>query len=244
MILLKCVKLNKAFGGVKAINNVSVQVSKGELCSIIGPNGAGKTTLFNLLTGYHPADSGKIFFKDTDITSWSIHGRARLGISRAFQVSSIFESMTIIENIRTALISRSGKALTFMCSAKKFLKEETLEILGICGLMGKRDAFAGKLSQGDKKLLELGIAIGGSPELLFLDEPTAGMSGEEALRTMEIISSLSQSRNLAILFTEHDMDVVFEYSQRITVLHQGTIIAEGNPQTVRSNPEVQRVYLG
>jgi len=244
MHLLKGIDLNKSFGGLKAINNVSLHVTGGELCSIIGPNGAGKSTLFNLLTGYHPVDSGKIFFKDKEITSWSIHRRARLGVARAFQVSSIFESMTVMENIRTALIAQAGKAVTFFRPAKTLVKQETWEILETCGLLEKRDTIAANLSQGDKKLLELGIAIGGSPDMLFLDEPTAGMSAEEGLRTMQIIASLNRNKKLTILFTEHDMDVVFGYSQRVTVLHQGTIIAEGDPEAIRSNSEVQRVYLG
>jgi len=243
-IILKVEKLNKAFGGLQATNNVNYKMTPRELSAIIGPNGAGKSTLFNLLTGYHSVDSGNIFFKGINITNWLPHKIARLGIARAFQVSNIYPRLTTYENVRQAILSQQKKTLNFFTPAHRLAKKETQELLDITGLSQQANMIAGSLAQGDKKRLELAIALGNKPELVFLDEPTAGMSGEETHETMELVKRLNQEIGLTILFTEHDMSVVFGYARRLTVLHQGTVIAEGTPEEVRENEEAQKVYLG
>ena len=244
MAILKVEHLNKAFGGLLATCDVSYEMQTGELSAIIGPNGAGKSTFFNLLTGYHKADSGRVFFQGKDITNQPPHRISRLGIARAFQVSNIYLALTTYENVRQAVLAQQKKTLNFFTPARRLAKQETLELLEVTGLAEHADRVAGNLSQGDKKRLELAIALGSKPELLFLDEPTAGMSGEETHETMKLVKRLNQELELTILFTEHDMSVVFGYARRLTVLHQGAIIAEGSPEKVRSNEMAQKIYLG
>jgi len=244
MAILKVEHLNKAFGGLQATNDVSYEMQTGELSGIIGPNGAGKSTFFNLLTGFYKVDSGRIFFQGKDITNWPPHRISRLGIARAFQVSNIYPALTTYENIRQAILAQQKQTLNFFTPARRLAKKETQELLEVTGLSQFADMIAGTLSQGDKKRLELAIALGSKPELLFLDEPTAGMSGEETHETMNLVKRLNQEMDLTILFTEHDMSVVFGYAKRLTVLHQGSIIAEGSPEEVRKNETAQKVYLG
>ena len=242
--ILQLVELNKAFGGLQAIFNCSYQMGYGEFSAIIGPNGAGKTTFFNLITGYHEIDSGQILFKGKEITGFPPHVISSLGIARAFQVSNIFPTLTTYENVRQSVLSHQKKTLDFFTPASHLAKQETMGMLESCGLAEHSNTIAGTLSQGDKKRLELAVALGNSPELLFLDEPTAGMSGEETLGTMELVQRLNREKNLTILFTEHDMSVVFSFARRVTVLHQGEIIADGTPEEVRTNDRAQKVYLG
>jgi len=242
--ILKVVRLNKSFGGLKATNDVDYEMTTGELSAIIGPNGAGKSTFFNLLTGYHKVDSGEVYYKGKDITNWPPHKIARLGITRAFQISNIYPSLTTYENTRQAILTEQNRTLNFFTPAERLAKKETLELLEITGLSQHANMIVGNLSQGDKKRLELTIALGSKPQLVFLDEPTAGMSGEETRETMRLVQRLNQEMGLTILFTEHDMSVVFGYARRLTVLHQGTIIAEGTPEEVRANERAQKIYLG
>ncbi|UCF03817.1 MAG: ABC transporter ATP-binding protein [Deltaproteobacteria bacterium] len=242
--MLSVKDLCKAFGGVQANSYVNYEMISGELSAIIGPNGAGKSTFFNLLTGYHLVDSGKVYFKGRDITNWAPHRITRLGISRAFQVSNIYPRLTTYENVRQAILAQQRRTLNLFVPANQLARQDTFELLEVAGLSQHADMLAGNLSQGDKKRLELAIALGSRPELLFLDEPTAGMSGEETHDTMELVARLNQEMGLTILFTEHDMSVVFGYARRLTVLHLGSVIAEGTPEDVRTNDEVQRVYLG
>ncbi len=244
MAILKVEHLSKAFGGLQATNDVNYEMQAGELSGIIGPNGAGKSTFFNLLTGYHKVDSGRISFQGKDITNWPPHKISRLGISRAFQVSNIYPALTTYENIRQAILAQQKQTLNFFTPARRLAKKESQDLLEVTGLSKHSNRVAGTLSQGDKKLLELAIALGSKPELLFLDEPTAGMSGEETHETMHLVKRLNQEMNLTILFTEHNMSVVFGYAKRLTVLHQGAIIAHGSPEEVRKNETVQKVYLG
>ena len=244
MAILKVEHLNKAFGGLQATCDVNYEMKTGELSAIIGPNGAGKSTFFNLLTGFHKVDSGRVFFQGKDITNRPPHRIARLGIARAFQVSNIYLALTTYENIRQAILAQQKRTLNFFTPAHRLAKKETLELLEVTGLSQNENMMAGNLSQGDKKRLELAIALGSRPELLFLDEPTAGMSGDETHETMNLVKQLNQEMGLTILFTEHDMSVVFGYAKRLTVLHQGSIIAAGSPQEVRSNEMVQKIYLG
>ncbi|MEJ2718168.1 MAG: ABC transporter ATP-binding protein [Deltaproteobacteria bacterium] len=243
-LILKVENLNKSFGGLKATTQVHYEMMGGELSAIIGPNGAGKSTFFNLLTGYHKVDSGKVVFKGINITNWAPHKIVRLGIARAFQVSNIYPRMTTYENVRQAILAQRKMTLKFFTPADRLVRADTSELLEVSGLSRHAKAVAGNLSQGDKKRLELAIALGSKPDLLFLDEPTAGMSGEETHHTMELVARLNREMGLTILFTEHDMSVVFGYARRLTVLHAGTLVADGTPEEVRANEEAQRVYLG
>lgn len=242
--ILKVEHLNKAFGGLKATCEVNYEMRAGELSAIIGPNGAGKSTLFNLLTGYHRVDSGEVLYKGRDITNWPPHKIARLGIARAFQVSNIYPALTTYENVRQAILAKQKRTLNLFTPARRLVRQETLELLEITGLSKHTNVISGNLSQGDKKRLELAIALGCKPDLLFLDEPTAGMSGEETHETMGLVERFNKEMDLTILFTEHDMSVVFGYARRLTVLHQGTIIAQGTPEEVRANETAQKIYLG
>ena len=244
MPILKVEHLNKAFGGLQATHDVNYEMENGEISAIIGPNGAGKSTFFNLLTGYHRVDSGRVLFQGKDITNWPPHKIARLGIARAFQISNIYLALTTYENIRQAILAQQKKTLNFFTPASRLAKEETRKLLEVAGLSRHADTVAGNLSQGDKKRLELAIALGNKPELLFLDEPTAGMSKEETHEAMNLVTRLNREMQLTILFTEHDMSVVFGYAKRLTVLHQGAIIAEGSPEEVRKNEMAQKIYLG
>jgi branched-chain amino acid transport system ATP-binding protein len=242
--ILKVEHLNKAFGGLKAACEINYEMRAGELSAIIGPNGAGKSTLFNLLTGYHRVDSGEVLYKGRDITNWPPHKIARLGIARAFQVSNIYPALTTYENVRQAILAQQKRTLNLFTPARRLVRQETLDLLEIAGLSKHTNVISGNLSQGDKKRLELAIALGCKPDLLFLDEPTAGMSGEETHETMGLVERLNKEMDVTILFTEHDMSVVFGYARRLTVLHQGTIIAQGTPEEVRANETAQKIYLG
>jgi len=243
-MILGVEKVKKSFDGFVAIDGVSFSIPKGEICSIIGPNGAGKTTLFNLITGHLPIDEGKLTFKGLDITSRPPHQICRLGVGRSFQRTNIFPRLTVFQNIQAAVLVHRGKSLTFFRPVESFFQEETEEILRRVGLQEYAQTVSGSLSYGFQKQLELGIALASEPELLLLDEPTAGMSAQETHQTMELIGKITREKGLTLLFTEHDMEVVFSISQRIMVLHQGRLIAEGTPEEVRRNPEVQKVYLG
>jgi branched-chain amino acid transport system ATP-binding protein len=242
--ILEVTGLSKHFGGLQAVKGFNLELFEGDRSAIIGPNGAGKTTLFNLLTGYHRADSGKIIFTGTDITNRPSHEIACAGISRAFQITNIFPRLTAFENVRSAVQAQMGKAFDVFGRADQIGKEETENILHLCGLADRSLLVAGELSQGDKKKLELALALAGKPKLLLLDEPTAGMSLEETRETMALVDRLNENFNLTTLFTEHDMAVVFNHAQRVTLLHRGEIIVEGTPEQVRMNETAQKIYLG
>jgi len=243
-MILGVEKVKKSFDGFVAIDGVSFSIQKGEICSIIGPNGAGKTTLFNLITGHLPVDEGKLIFKDLDITNRAPHQICRLGVGRSFQRTNIFPRLTVFQNIQAAVLVHRGKSFTFFRPVEPFFREETQVILERVGLQDYGETVSGSLSYGFQKQLELGIALAVEPELLLLDEPTAGMSAKETHQTIELIGRITQEEGLTLLFTEHDMEVVFSISERIMVLHQGRLIAEGSPEEVRHNPDVQKVYLG
>ena len=243
-MILGVERVKKSFDGFVAINGVSFSIQKGEICSIIGPNGAGKTTLFNLITGHLPVDEGKLTFKDLDITNRPPHQICRLGVGRSFQRTNIFPRLTVFQNIQAAVLVHRGKSFTFFRPVDSFFHEETEEILGRVGLKEYAQTVSGSLSYGFQKQLELGIALASEPELLLLDEPTAGMSAQETHQTMELIGKITREKGLTLLFTEHDMEVVFSISERIMVLYQGRLIAEGTPHEIRRNPDVQKVYLG
>ena len=242
--ILEVTGLNKHFGGLHAVKDFDIELFEGDRSAIIGPNGAGKTTLFNLLTGYHRVDSGRIIFDKADITNRPSHEIACAGISRAFQITNIFPKLTVFENVRSAVQAQMGKAFDVFGRADKIGTEETQNILRPCGLAEQSEVVAGELSQGDKKKLELALALAGKPKLLLLDEPTAGMSLEETRDTMALVDRLNEEFSLTTLFTEHDMGVVFDHARRVTLLHQGEVIVEGTPEQVRMNETAQRIYLG
>ncbi|MGE3988724.1 ABC transporter ATP-binding protein [Pseudorhodoplanes sp.] len=242
--LLEVKGLSKSFGGNKVTQNVTFNLAERAKEAIIGPNGAGKSTLFNLLTGYHAPDSGSIHFDRTDITGWSPHRISRSGIARAFQISNIFPSLTVRENVRSAVHAQMGQSLNMIGSARTIGTARTDEVIELCNLQDRRDVTAGELSQGDKKKLELALALASRPKLLLLDEPTAGMSLEETRSTMDLVDRLNDQLRLSVLFTEHDMSVVFNHASRVTLLHRGEIIVQGSPDEVRHDPTAQKIYLG
>lgn len=243
-MILQVNNLVKSFDGFMAIAGVNFTVKKGELCAIIGPNGAGKTTLFNLITGHLSMDKGQIVFDDIDISRLNAHKVCRLGLGRSFQRINIFSRLTVFENIQAAVLTHRGRSFNFFTPVQPLFQEETHEILERVGLQEHQDEVSGSLAYGFQKQLELGIALAMEPKMLLLDEPTAGMSAQETRATIELIGEIVKEKGLTLLFTEHDMSVVFSISERIMVLHQGKLIAAGSPDEVRNNPEVQRVYMG
>jgi len=242
--MLKVESLEKSFSGFKAVNGAKLDVEKGEIVAVIGPNGAGKTTLFNLITGILKPDGGRILFKEEDITGMSPHNICRKGISRSFQVVNVFPRLTIFENVRVAVLARERKTWNMLTPARNMAKKRTEEIVEGVGLGSKRNAVSSALSHGDRKVLEIAIALGGNPEFLILDEPTAGMSPEETLRCIDLVKSLSQRLGLTILFCEHDMELVFGLADRIMVMVRGATIIQGTCDEVRRNEAVQDAYLG
>jgi branched-chain amino acid transport system ATP-binding protein len=236
--------VSKSFGGFLAVNKATLDVSNGEIVAVIGPNGAGKTTLFNLVTGIFKPDEGQVIFKGEEITGLPAHRTCKKGITRSFQVVNIFSRLTVFENVRISVLSQQGKTYHWFTPSGEFVNEETGEILESVGLINKRDNVCGALSHGDQKVLEIAIALAGKPELLILDEPTAGMSPEETARCIDLIKRLSQSLGLTILFCEHDMELVFAIAQRIMVMVRGSTIVQGLPDEVRCNQQVQAAYLG
>ena len=244
MSLLHAQSVSKSFGGVQAVSRVDVQVREGELACIIGPNGAGKTTFFNLITGYVTPDEGRVIFDGQDITGLPPHRAARLGLVRSFQKTHVFPQMSVAENVQTMVLVQKKRSLDFLSTALRLERDETEELLAMVGLAGSARSLAGTLSAGDRKRLELGIALAARPKLLLLDEPTCGMSPTETASTIELIQRLGREQRLTLLFTEHKMDVVFSIAERIAVLHFGRLIAEGKPEDIRANDEVRRVYFG
>jgi branched-chain amino acid transport system ATP-binding protein len=234
----------KDFGKLRAVNEVSLAIHKGDIHAIIGPNGAGKSTYFNLITGYHRVDAGKVLFKENEISRLPPYKRCKMGITRSFQITSIYPKLTVYESVLTALLSHRKATLNFFAKAKSYFQEEVWHILEDVGLADQARTQGDSISHGDKKRLELAVTLGTEPELLLLDEPTCGMSPEETETTIILIKKLAEERGLTILFTEHDMGVVFGIAKRISVLHQGTLIADGTPEEVRASEEVQKVYLG
>jgi branched-chain amino acid transport system ATP-binding protein len=242
--MLQVEALVKSFDDFIAVNRADLAVEKGEIVAVIGPNGAGKTTLFNLITGLLKRDSGKIVFKGEDIGGLPSYEICKKGIARSFQIVNIFPRLTAFRNVQVAVLSQQRRSNQFFQPAENIVVKETDNILQNVGLLDKAYNIAGSLSHGDQKILEIAIALGNEPELLILDEPTAGMSPEETSATMELIKRLAQTRGLTILFCEHDMEIVFSIAQRIMVMHQGRTLIQGKPEEVRSNPIVQEAYLG
>lgn len=244
MAFLETQEISRAFGKLWAVNRVSLDLRQGDIHAIIGPNGAGKSTYFNLITGYHRATMGKVLYKGKDVTRLPAYERCNQGITRSFQITSIYPKLTVYESVLMALLSHRKVTLKFFTPAVNFFKEDVLRILEDVGLADQAHRHGDSLSHGDKKRLELAVTVGTEPEILLLDEPTCGMSPEETDTTMSLIKKLCEERGITILFTEHDMAVVFGIAKRISVLHQGRLIADGTPQEVRESEDVQKVYLG
>ena len=242
--VLEVVGVRKAFGGVHAVDDVSFTLPSGEIRALIGPNGAGKTTFFNILTGQLPADAGSVRFRGRPIDGlrpWEIW---RLGIARTFQITATFATLTVLENVQVARLSHAGQSRALVRPARALEVAPATALLEQVGLADQRLRPAGVLAYGDLKKLELAIALANDPTLLLLDEPTAGMAPAERGALMALTAAIARARDLTVLFTEHDMDVVFATADRIMVLHQGRLIAEGRPDDVRAHREVQAVYLG
>ena len=242
--LLRVVGVRRAFGGVRAVDSVSFDLVRGEIRALIGPNGAGKSTLFNVLTGLLPADGGAVAYRGEPILGLAPHAIWRRGVSRTFQITATFATLSALENVQVARLSHTGGSRVLLRSADRLEVVRSRALLEQVGLGAEAARPAGVLAYGDLKKLELAIALANDPELLLLDEPTAGMAPAERGALMALTASLARERKLTVLFTEHDMDVVFAVAERIMVLHQGRVIAEGTPHEVRADPEVQAVYLG
>jgi len=242
--MLEARDLRKAFDGFQAVGGVTLGVARGQIAAIIGPNGAGKTTFFNLITGHLRPDAGAVVLNGRDITGLAPHDVCRLGMGRSFQRTNIFPRLTVFQNVQAAFISHRGRGLSLFSRVEGLFRDEAHGVLESIGLRDKADEMSGFMSHGNQKQLELGIALASEPDLLLLDEPTAGMSATETRETIALIERITRERGLTLLFTEHDMDVVFSIAHRISVLHQGRLIAEGAPADVRNDPEVRRVYLG
>lgn len=242
--MLQISGLCKSFDGFAATRDVSLVLEQGERHAIIGPNGAGKTTFFNLITGHLRPDSGTVKFKEQSLDGRAPHEIVKRGIARSFQHSNVYPRMSVAQNVQVSLIARQGQAFNMFIAAAELHRRETSELLELVGLLDAEHTAAGDLAYGKQKQLELAIALAAAPQLLLLDEPTAGMAPAETVEMMQLIGEIVAARGLTLLFTEHDMDVVFSLAQRISVLHHGEIIASGQPQEIRQNKEVQLVYLG
>jgi branched-chain amino acid transport system ATP-binding protein len=236
--------VRKSFGGVEAVAGVSMALARGEIRALIGPNGAGKSTLFNILTGQLRADRGEVQFQGRSITGLLPHAIARYGIARTFQITATFASLTVLENVQVARLAHVRRSLSLVGVAARFETEPARALLRQVGLVDQAGRPAGVLAYGDLKKLELAVALASEPTLLLLDEPTAGMAPAERGALMGLTAAIARERGLTVLFTEHDMDVVFAVADRIMVLHQGRVIADGRPGDVRADREVQAVYLG
>ena len=243
--MLKLKKLSKSFGGVVATNNVSLELKKQTINAVIGPNGAGKTTLFNLITGKLISDSGKIYLDNNNITNLSEPEITHLGIARAFQITNIFPSLTVYESIKLALLSKSNGLNNMWTRFKNHqINNSANEIIELAGMVKSKNIVSSELSHGDQKLLDIALALSLNPKILLLDEPTAGMGPEERWKMIERIKDLWKKTKMTILFIEHDMDIVFDIAQKIYVLQQGAILAEGSPQIIKKDKEVIKAYLG
>jgi branched-chain amino acid transport system ATP-binding protein len=236
--------LSKSFGGVRAVSSVDLAMPKGEIRALIGPNGAGKTTFFNMLTGQLRADAGSVLFKGERLSGLPPYAVWRRGVSRTFQITATFATLSALDNVRVARLSHAGKTYSLLEAAARLQADEARALLDQVGLVDQADRVAAVLAYGDLKKLELAVALANDPEVLLLDEPTAGMAPAERGALMALTERIARARGLTVLFTEHDMDVVFAVADRIMVLHQGRVIAEGRPAEVRADAQVQRVYLG
>jgi branched-chain amino acid transport system ATP-binding protein len=246
--LLETEELTKQFGGLTAVDHVSFEVDRGETRAVIGPNGAGKSTLINCITGMLEPTSGRVVFDEQDITGMEPHVAVQTGISKSFQTASIFPNMTVKENVELAALAAEHGSFQLNFMRKRETLDEVHRIsermLDAVELLGRREETAGSLPYGDKRRLEIAIALASEPEMLFMDEPTAGMSPEETNSTVDLIEDLQDDLGLTILIVEHDMEIIFRIADRILVLNRGRVIADGTPDEVRGDEDVQEAYLG
>ncbi|MBI5651648.1 MAG: ABC transporter ATP-binding protein [Chloroflexi bacterium] len=245
-IILEADHLRKDFGGLIAVEDVSLKVRAGSLHSIIGPNGAGKTTLFNLLSGVFKPTTGRVIYRGRDITAQPPHRIAHLGIGRSYQITNVFPNLSVFENVRLSAQAMGRDNWNLFAPASRFKKyaDRAHHIVEQVGLKGKGDLLASVLPHGDKRKLELGILLASDPQVLLLDEPTAGMASEQVPQLMALIAEVRKESNKTILLVEHNMDVVMNVSDAITVMHYGKVLAEGTPVQVGANDQVQKAYLG
>ena len=246
MALLQTIDLKRYFGETRAVDNVNLSIEEREFVSLVGPNGAGKTSLINVITAHLQTESGKILFRGEDITRATVTRRVKMGIARSFQLVNLFDDLTAFDNVALAVFSREGK--TAHIGALAHLDEDVINeedgILGQFGLAGKRNDNARDLAQGERKLLDVALAYALKPKLLFLDEPTSGVSTRDKGQIMDTIASVVRGQGITAVIVEHDMDVVFKYSDRIIVMAQGAILAHGTPDEIRKNEQVAMVLLG
>ena len=244
--VLRIENLSKSFAGNQVFNDISFAVPKGELSAIIGPNGAGKTTLFNLITGYLIPDKGRVIFKEKDISGMQPFDIVRLGMARAFQITNIFPRMSVLENVVTTIITKDNGNLNMITAVSKLnaVHERAYQVLENVGLADMAHRQSGTLAHGNQKRLDMAVALALEPELLLLDEPMAGMSPEERWQMVDLVKQLWERLKITMVFIEHDMDMVFGISQKVRVLCYKTLLAEGTPQEISSNPQVIEAYLG
>jgi branched-chain amino acid transport system ATP-binding protein len=244
--LLETRGLGRAFGALQAVSDVSFAVASGELRAVIGPNGAGKTTLFHLISGLLAPTAGRVMLRGEDVTALPAPARCRRGISRTFQINSIFPNLSVLENVRMAVQLKGGGNFRMLGGGRLLAETEARarRSLAALGLSARAAEPAGTLPHGDQRLLEIAMAVAQGPDVLLLDEPTQGLSPEDTAATVDVIRRIARESGLTILLVEHDMDVVFGLADRVTVLHFGQLIADGTPDEVRANPEVQKAYLG
>jgi len=242
--ILEVKDLYKHFGNLTAVNGISLSVGKRKRHAIIGPNGAGKTTLFNLLSGRFRPSQGQILFRRRDITGMSPYRINRLGISRSFQIINVFPQLSVFENVHTVLMSKHNIRYDFLRSLKRWknVTDETFHLLEQIGLLDKKDVLAGFLSYGEQRELEVGLTIASDPDLILLDEPTAGMSMDETRQAIKLIDRVTQGKTLVII--EHDMEVIFSLADVITVMQYGKIVTTGSPEEIRKDQRVREAYLG
>jgi branched-chain amino acid transport system ATP-binding protein len=246
MNVLETAKLTRYFGDTHAVDKVDFSIGEGEVMSLIGSNGAGKTSLVNLISGLLQPDSGRIVFRGDDVTEESVQDRIRRGIARSFQIVNLFDELTVVDNVALSIFSREGKTRSFWTLAdhQGAVWDEAHGILQQFGLDAKASQLAGGISQGERKLLDVAVAYALKPRLLFLDEPTSGVSTREKAPIMDIISGIVRSQRITAVVIEHDMDIIFRYSDRIVVMHQGVILASGSPEEIRSNESVKDAVFG
>ena len=242
--LLSVEGLSKSYGGIHAVRGVSFALNAGEILALIGPNGAGKSTCFDMLNGQTVADAGRIHLLGRDTAGLRPREVWRLGVGRTFQITATFATMSVRENVQVALVSYRRKSFNLVASMPRYERAEADGLLELVGMDGFADRACGELAYGDLKRLELAVALANRPKLLLMDEPTAGMAPRERIELMRLTAAIAREHSIGVLFTEHDMDVVFEHADRILVLNRGTLIAEGPPEEVRRNREVRAVYLG
>ncbi len=242
--LLSVSDLSKSYGGVHAVRGVSFSLKAGEILALIGPNGAGKSTCFDMLNGQNIPDSGTINLLGQETAGEKPRAIWRLGVGRTFQITATFPTMTVRENVQVALVSYERELFNLWASTPRFAQAEAGRLLELVGMGGYAERPCGELAYGDLKRLELAVALANQPKLLLMDEPTAGMAPRERIELMRLTARIAREKSIGVLFTEHDMDVVFEHADRILVLNRGTLIAEGTPEEVRRNPQVRAIYLG